>query len=437
MRMLGRLGLMAIAIGLPIAVSAQLLPGVPIGQQLPGLPSVGGVVRGVDQTLDNVSALPRAVTRLAQDRLARIDALLRAHPDAIALDDRGDPARAREVVVTDPDAALIDRASEAGFALIEQATIDGVDIGYARFHTPPGKSLPAALKAMRKLAGKRAVSADQLHFESGIVKGGAARADSPNPFPEGEGPGRSLPRLGIIDGGVGANAGLAGSITRAGFAKGTGGGSDHGTAIASLLVGTPSIHGAAPGAPLWAADVYGTDPAGGNAVAIARALGWMVREQVPLVVVSLVGPPNPLLDRVVGAARAKGTLVVAAVGNDGPAAPPAYPASYPGVVAVTGVDGKDRALIEAGRATHLDYAAPGADMLAADAQGRSVKVRGTSFAAPLAAAVIARRYRQPNAVMISAALRATDATARDLGPRGPDKRYGRGLVCGDCRTPAR
>ena len=78
--------------------------------------------------------------------------------------------------------------------------------------------------------------------------------------------------------------------------------------------------------------------------------------------------------------------MVAAVGNDGPAAPPAYPASYPGVLAVTGVDGRNRALIEAGRALHLDYAAPAADMRAVNAKGKWIKVRGTSFAVPFVAA---------------------------------------------------
>jgi hypothetical protein len=105
------------------------------------------------------------------------------------------------------------------------------------------------------------------------------------------------------------------------------------------------------------------------------------------------------------------------------------------VIAVTGVDGKDRALIEAGRAGHLDYAAPGADMLAAGIGARAFKVRGTSFAAPLVAAVIARFYPVPGDPR--AALARVDATARDLGAKGADKLYGRGLVCGECRTPAR
>src|SRR3546814_5884236 len=134
--------------------------------------------------------------------------------------------------------------------------------------------------------------------------------------------------------------------------------SGHGTAVASLIVGDGKVKGAAPGAPLLVADIYGLDPAGGSAIAIARALGWMAANGVRIVTISLVGPDNPLLAGAVSAARRKGLILVAAVGNDGPAAPPAFPASYDGVVAVTGVDGRNRALIEAGRALHLDYSAP-------------------------------------------------------------------------------
>ena len=126
----------------------------------------------------------------------------------------------------------------------------------------------------------------------------------------------------------------------------------------------------------------------------------MVAQRVPVVAISLVGPANPLVARAIAQAQARGVRIVAAVGNDGPAAPPAYPASYPGVIAVTGVDGRDRVLAEAGRASHLDYAAPGADMAAASPNGRLAAVRGTSFAVPfvagrLALHVRARRSRSP------------------------------------------
>ena len=233
--------------------------------------------------------------------------------------------------------------------------------------------------------------------------------------------------VGVIDGGV------AGDIaTQRGFAAGAPRASDHGTAIVSLITGQGKVRGAAPGARVLAADVYGTDPAGGNATAIAKALGWLVGQRVPVVTISLVGPANPLLARVVAAAQARGVMIVAAVGNDGPAAPPGYPASYPGVIAVTGVDSRNRVLIEAARATHLDYAAPGADMLASTADGKAVAVRGTSFAAPLVAATIARLYPATDPGKRSDTIARIDAGAKRLGAR-----FGRGLVCGDCRTPAR
>ncbi|MBW8753006.1 MAG: S8 family serine peptidase [Sphingomonadales bacterium] len=206
-----------------------------------------------------------------------------------------------------------------------------------------------------------------------------------------------------------------------GFAAGAPRASDHGSATASLLQ-------AAGARRIAVADVYGADPAGGNALAISRAIDWLVGQRARVVSVSLVGPNNPLLGRAIAAARGRGVTFVAAVGNDGSAAPPAYPASYPGVIAVTGVDGRNRALIEAGRALHLDYAGPGADMVAANAAGRWVRVRGTSYAAPLVAARAAAALSLGSSVTA-----ALDREAVDLGRKGPDSTYGRGLLCGPCR----
>jgi subtilisin family serine protease len=147
--------------------------------------------------------------------------------------------------------------------------------------------------------------------------------------------------------------------------------------------------------------------------------------------ISLVGPRNPVLERAVTAARARQVVVVAAVGNDGPAAPPSYPASYAGVIAVTGVDKRNRPLIEAGRALHLDYAAPGAVLSALNAAGKQVAVRGTSYAAPLVAArAAAALQRGTVAARLSAAL---DGEARPLARKLPDPRSGRGLLCESCR----
>ncbi|OZA91651.1 MAG: hypothetical protein B7X57_09860 [Erythrobacter sp. 34-65-8] len=162
-------------------------------------------------------------------------------------------------------------------------------------------------------------------------------------------------------------------------------------------------------------------------MAISKALGWLTASGCKVITISLVGPRNPLVERAVHSVRSRGIIVVAAVGNDGPAAPPAYPASYDGVLAITGVDRKGRALIEAGRALHIDYAAPGAEVYAIDAKGRGRLWRGTSFATPLAAARVAAAL--PSGQRWRATL---DAEARDIGAKGDDEVFGRGLLCGTC-----
>ena len=151
--------------------------------------------------------------------------------------------------------------------------------------------------------------------------------------------------------------------------------------------------------------------------------------------ISLVGPANGLLEQVIHIVTARGHIVVAAVGNDGPSAPPLYPAAYPEVVAVTGVDSHQRVLIEACRGKHVDFAAPGADMAAAGSMPNS-----HWCAAPRSQ----RRSRRVCwydsswtwiARMRESAVAALTAQAVDLGPRGPDKVYGNGLV-GDALRPS-
>ncbi|MEH3035762.1 MAG: S8 family serine peptidase [Sphingomonas adhaesiva] len=400
----------AMLLALPAAAAAQLVP--PLG----GV--VGRTLSGVAQTLSPVEATLSDARSLARDQLRRVRDLARRYPDRIEIDRAGDAVRAGELVVVDPDDTVVAAAQAQGFRLIAREDLGDLGIGYARFRTPQGQSVDRALPRLRALAPGREVSADPLHFPGGALGTTTLAMAAPPAAPGGA-------RIGLIDGGV--RAGTPGLIRQQAFAAGAPRPNDHAAAIASLLTGGGGIRASAPGAALLVADVYGSDPAGGNAVAIARALAWLTREQVPVAVVSLVGPANPLLARVVAAARRRGTIVVAAVGNDGPAAPPAYPASYPQALAVTGVDARGRPLIEAGHATKLDYAAPGADLLALDRNGRARSVRGTSFAAPFVAARLAAHLPD-----LDRALAALDREAQRGG-----RATGRGILCTDCRTPPR
>ena len=139
------------------------------------------------------------------------------------------------------------------------------------------------------------------------------------------------------------------------------------------------------------------------------------------------------LAHIVGALTSRGYLLVAAVGNDGPAAPPLYPASYPHVVGVTAVDAHRRVLIEAARGSQVMFAAQGADMSAADIGGKYSAIRGTSFAAPIVAALLAQSVTAPDLGGSNAAIEALAQSAIDLGPKGRDLTYGFGLVGADYR----
>lgn len=380
--------------------SAQLsVPGVP----LPTRP-VGRVLDGLTGAVEPV--LADAGRQLSSIRKTRLENLVRANPQALELTREGYPVRRGEILVFDPTPLALDGLKAAGFRVLGTENIDGLDVTSTRLAVPRGAKLRELDAIIGRVAPGVEWTPDHLYEQSG--RGGAAVAGA-----------TSAPintRIGVIDGAPATSLAVAASK---GFAKGAPVASDHGSAVVSLLKRAGARN-------IAVADVYGSDPAGGSATAIARGLGWLVASGAKVVTVSLVGPNNALLSRAIASASAKGVVVVAAVGNDGPAAPPAYPASYPSVVAVTGVDGRNRALIEAGRALHLDYAAPGADIVGVDARGRAKKLRGTSFAAPLVAARIAASG--------GANWRAkVDGEARDLGKKGHDDTYGRGLVCEKCR----
>ena len=419
------------------ASHAQLLGG---GLGLPG--PVGGVIGGigntVDRTVGNVTGRPdnpssyvnpsnpvsldavRAPLRtisaaaplLSDIRKARLAALIRANRNTLDRDGDGQPVRKGELVVTDPGPASLALAQRAGFQIARDEQAGDLGIRMVTLSPPRHMDVRQGLKALRKAAPR--LQADYNHIyepAGGALLPAAAAAMAASPV-------RAGTRIAMIDGGVASHPSLArAGIEQRGFngpARPTG----HGTAVGSLLVGDQGpFHGAARGAQLFVGDVYGGNPAAGSATAIVRALAWAASKKPSVINISLVGPANRTLAKAVNALRARGIALVAAVGNDGPAAPAQYPASYPGVIAVTGVDGSNRALREAGRATHLDFAAPGADLAAALPGKGYTEVRGTSFAAPFVAARLA----------------ATGSAARLAVEARPGKgRVGRGIICGGC-----
>ena len=249
-------------------------------------------------------------------------------------DGTGLPVRRGIVAVLDPDGAGLQRALNAGFRLAADERDPVLGMRVVSLAVPAGLSARTGLKRLRRIAPELQADFDHLYEPAGSGLAPIAAAALAGTATAGSGP-----AIGMIDGGVASHPSLAGkSIEQKGFA-GSPQPTGHGTAIASLLVGTQGpFHGAATGARLFVADVYGGSRAAGSATSIVRALGWLSSHRPQVINISLVGPPNLLVRRAVQLVQARGIQVVAAVGNDGPAAPPQYPASYPGVVAVTAVD---------------------------------------------------------------------------------------------------
>ncbi len=371
---------------------------------------------GVDRLSNVTSSIADVPSALLDLRTLRLATLIKQNRAQLDRDGKGNPVRRNRLVALDPDAAGLASAARAGFRVIVAERDQGLGLNVVTLAVPTRLSAREALDQLRRAAPNLDLDFDHIYEPAG-----GALAPAAGTLALGAA-GYSTPRMRIAmsDGGVASHPSMArASIEQKGFA-GPAAATGHGTAVASLLVGDQgAFRGAARGATLFVGDIYGGNPAAGSASVILRALGWAAAKRPSIITMSLVGPANRGIERAISILRARGILIVAAVGNDGPAAPPQYPASYDGVVAVTGVDARGRALIEAGRARHLDFAAPGAELAAAlPGKGYAV-VRGTSFAAPLAAARLAA----------TGSLLALAAEAQ------PGKgKVGRGIVCGPCRV---
>jgi hypothetical protein len=412
----------AAACGLPAQAQIRL-PQLPGGvQRLPGV-----VDRVVDRVVQPLPELLSSTTQLVDLRVTTVRDLLRRHPDVIEADPRGDPIRRRELVLVSPSDAALAAAAALGFVTLREEAWPELDLREVVLRVPAGLDTAEALEKLRAAQPGLQADFNHLYARSGDVAG-AAKPAAASP--------RGLVRVGLVDGGVdrrhaalrhagGGSFGCGGAVVP----------SEHGTAVASLLVGRDrGFAGAAAKAELFAADVYCDKPDGGSAEEVVRALAWMARERVAVVNVSLVGPQNRLLEQGVAALVKRGHLLVAAVGNDGPAAPPLYPAGYAGVVGVSGVNPNRRVLPEAAQGPQVMWSAPGADMAVARHGGGYGIARGTSFAAPLVAGLLAAELREPDVAAAGAAVEKLSAGAIDLGAPGRDPVYGRGFIGEDLRV---
>lgn len=205
----------------------------------------------------------------------------------------------------------------------------------------------------------------------------------------------------------------------------------HGTGVTALLAGDPrsGTPGLIPDAQFAIADIFHADEDGepaSDTFSMLRALDWLDAKNVKIINMSLSGPKDELVRQAIEKLAAKGVLLVAAAGNDGPAALPSYPAAYESVIAVTAI-GKDlRNYRYANRGDYIDVAAPGVLIWTAYPGAMEGYHSGTSFATPYVTATLAAINGGVNLGSRAEALQKI--TFKDLGTPGRDPIYGEGLL---------
>ena len=343
--------------------------------------------------------------------------------DGIEVDKDGFRYRKNEFVALDLPQSDIALLQAEGFRVVETARLDSIGSTVSLIKSPAKRNDQDMLSQIESISDSSSISFNYLFdtstarikrvAKSTVRKRTACGCD-----------------IGLIDTGVATKAGSFKhvQVQQKAFNGAVVVPKVHGTGVAYLFAGTEN--GAAKKRTrVFVGDIFGGNRSqAGSSFALVKALDWMGQMKVPVINVSLAGPRSAAVARTIEGLTRKGHIVVAAAGNDGPAAPPVFPGAYPGVVAVTAVDSQSRVYRYANRGNYIDLSSHGVDVLLIDSGGVPVVATGTSFASPTVARKLARAMARPDVAAAKAAVAAVEREARDLGAPGRDNIYGHGLV---------
>lgn len=344
----------------------------------------------------------------------------------------------RKVIALVPDSNSAGRvrtaAQAAGYEALDVTRLDGLNLIMLTYQMPVGVTGAQAIARLEAAAPLSTVGINHAYrLQQQTAASALDYADSMMRWTAGGCPAQSP--IGVIDTVIDtASPALADTtvITKT-FFEGASAETTHGTDVASVLTDPDRLRGAT----VYGANVFGRDDAAdpvAGADALVRALDWLADEDVRLVNLALAGPYNKLLNLAVERAAARGLILVAAVGNDGPRVDPLYPAGFKDVIAVTAVDADGKIYRNAVRGPHVDVAAPGVDVMVTGT-GRPRFVTGTSIATPLVTARLAADPSVATARTVADVRKELAETSAELGPKGRDERFGYGLALAENICP--
>lgn len=424
-----RRGLLALILLQAFLVAAQQPTGAPASSRQPesGRPAPPDTGRTAPIPPSDLRVFPAR----PGGELQRRPELPPLQPGPLVQPMTGADAEPLELLVLDPtlEQAQARQAAlqSAGLRLIRRALLAGVGGVLSTYRAPD-----AMRYQQHAAAGALTVPNHRYELMDGSVASDAAghenlarRLRQQVAWPP-EGACRSAPRIGMIDTPVEVgHVALLGShietvsLLPVGLRAAD---AEHGTAVASVLVGQRATPALLPRAQLLAVSVFVQTEGRVYTTAelVIRGVDRLILARVDAINFSFGGPGNRLLEQVLRRARQLGVPLVAAAGNGGPQAPATYPAAYDSVLAVVAVDLSGRPDARASRGEHLDFAAPGVDIPVARLRGGLTYRSGSSYAAPFVAAMLAAGISESQ-------LREA---AEDLGEPGRDAVFGWGLARG-------
>jgi subtilisin family serine protease len=210
-------------------------------------------------------------------------------------------------------------------------------------------------------------------------------------------------------------------------------GGEHGTMVASVI-GAPEngvgIVGIYPQAVLRSWDTALGEGTRLDSVEITNGILAAARAGRGVVNLSLGGDRDEAIELAVEEATARGSLVVAASGNEGlEGSPLTYPAALPHVLTVGAIDRSGSVAGFSTRSPYVDVVAPGESIVVASARSQSWQAEaGTSFSAPLVSGAAAWLWTVRPSLDASQVAEIIRRTSRDLGTVGRDSDAGFGLL---------